>query len=42
MRFLWGTQAEADVSMALVAGLVLVCLVVFVACAAMCAPLGSV
>ncbi|HOU14077.1 MAG TPA: hypothetical protein PKZ84_13275 [Anaerolineae bacterium] len=42
MRFLWGTQAEADVSMVLVAGLVLVCLVVFVACAALGAPLGAV
>ena len=42
MRFLWGTQAEAEVGMVLVVGLILVCLVVFVACAAMCAPLGSV
>ena len=42
MRFLLGTQAEAEVGMVLVVGLILACLVVFVACAAMCAPLGSV
>ncbi len=42
MRFLWGTQAEAEVSTVLVVGLILVCLVAFVACAAMCAPLGAV
>ena len=42
MRFLLGTQAEADVSMVLIAGLVLVCLVALVACAAAGTPLGVV
>ena len=41
MRFLWGTQAEADVGIVLIVGLVLVCLVVLVACAATGAPTGG-
>jgi|GEM_PF-1454143 len=41
MRFLWGTQAEAEVSIVLVVGLILVCLVMLVACAATGAPVGG-
>ena len=40
MRFLQGTQAEASVELVLIAGLVLICLVALVACAATSTPLG--
>ena len=41
MRFLQGTQAEASVELVLIAGLVLVCLVALVACAATGASTGG-
>jgi hypothetical protein len=40
MHFLWGTQAEADAGLVFVAGVVLLCFVVLVACTATGAPLG--
>ncbi|HOU12798.1 MAG TPA: hypothetical protein PKZ84_06750 [Anaerolineae bacterium] len=41
MHFLRGTQAEADAGIVLIAGLVLLCLVVLVACAATGTSLGG-
>ncbi len=40
MHFLRGTQAEADAGMVLIAGVILICFVVLVACAATGVPLG--